>query len=78
MTRSQRNLTEARKAKITEKVDRKGRKPERNRTGKGKKKHFRGCEVTEIWAHQAELVRKPEKDRKKKLMEQWGGESRRH
>lgn len=65
MTRSQRNLTEARKAKITEKVDRKGRKPERNGTGE-KKKHFRGCEVTEIWAHQAELVRKPEKERKKK------------
>lgn len=77
MTRSPRNLTEARKAKITEKVDRKGRKPERNETGE-KKKHFSGCEVTEIWAHQAELVRKPEKERKKKLMEQWGGESRRH
>lgn len=77
MTRSQRNLTEARKAKIIEKVDGKGRKPERNGTG-GKKKHFSGFEVTEIWAHQAELVRKPEKERKKKLMEQWGGESRRH
>lgn len=64
MTRSQRNLTLARKVKITEKVDRKGRKPERN--GMGKKKHFRGFEVTENWAHQAELVRKPEKERKKK------------
>lgn len=37
MTRSPRNLTEARKAKITEKVDRKGRKPERNETGEKKK-----------------------------------------
>lgn len=37
MTRSRRNLTEARKAKITEKVDRKGRKPERNGTGEKKK-----------------------------------------
>lgn len=36
MTRSPRNLTEARKAKITEKVDRKGRKPERNETGEKK------------------------------------------
>lgn len=71
MTRRQRNLTEARKAKITEKVDRKGRKPERNGTG-GTLRSDRNL------GPPSRVSTETRERKKKKLMEQWGGESRRH
>lgn len=74
MTRSQRNLTEARKAKITEKVDRKGRKPERNGTG-GKKKTLQGLRSDRNLGPPSRVSMETRERKKKKLMEQWGGES---
>lgn len=42
----------------------KGRQKGRKGMGRKSRKsgdHFKGCEMTEIWAHQAELVWEPEK-----------------
>lgn len=76
MTKSQRNLTEARKAKIIEKVDRKGRKPERN--GTGGKKTLQGLRSDRNLGPPSRVSTETRERKKKKLMEQWSGESRRH
>lgn len=57
---------------MTEKVDRKVEK-ETTKKWEGEKKHFKGWEVTEIWAHQAELVRKSEKRKERKEIKKANG-----